>query len=321
MRLLLLLAVTLSSVGGWSEAQVVRQPPSSFAPTEVRLWPEGVELARPQVTGPERAYLVEPREYVAGRPWTVLENVLLPSMTIYRAQGQNTGAAIIVFPGGGYRILAIDLEGTEVCEAFVTRGITCAVLKYRVPGGGDMWEPSCSCRRVPDVPMALQDAQRAIAILRHSASTYGIDPSKVGVVGFSAGGHMVATISNVATRAYDRVDAADDLVVRPNFAIALYPGHLWSKRPNNFVLRTDTGTPFEVSKDTPPTLIIQAQDDPVDDIRHSVAYYLALRDAGVPTEMHLYAQGGHGFGVRRTADPITEWPTLAERWLHTAGVL
>lgn len=285
------------------------------------LWPEGVELAQPQVTGPERSYPVEPHEYVAGRPWTVLENVVTPSMTIYPAQGQNTGAAIVVFPGGGYRILAIDLEGTEICEAFVTRGITCAVLKYRVPGGGDMWDPSCGCRRVPDVPMALQDAQRAIALLRQSASTYGIDPNKVGVVGFSAGGHMVATVSNAATRAYDRVDAADDLEVRPNFAIALYPGHLWSGRPNDFTLRADTGTPLEVSADTPPTLIIQAQDDPVDDVRHSLSYYLALREAGVPTEMHLYAQGGHGFGVRRTDNPITEWPALAERWLHTTGVL
>src|SRR5262245_10299037 len=99
------------------------------APTEVMLWPEGVDLARPQVTGPERSYPVEPHEYIAGRPWTVLENVSLPSMTIYPAQGQNTGAAIVVFPGGGYRILAIDLEGTEICDAFVTRGITCAVLK------------------------------------------------------------------------------------------------------------------------------------------------------------------------------------------------
>lgn len=319
-RLFLSLAVALSAIGGCAE-QTARQPASRVAPTEVMLWPDGVELARPQVTGPERSYLVEPHEYVAGRPWTVLENVLTPSMTIYRAQGQNTGAAIVVFPGGGYRILAIDLEGTEICEAFVTRGITCAVLKYRVPGGGDMWEPSCRCRRVPEVPMALQDAQRAIAILRHSASTYGIDPAKVGVVGFSAGGHLVAAVSNVATRAYDRVDAADDSGVRPNFAIALYPGHLWSERSNDFVLRADTGTPLEVSANTPPTLIIQAQDDPVDDVRHSVAYYLALRGAGVPTEMHLYAQGGHGFGVRQTADPITEWPTLAVRWLHTTGVL
>lgn len=307
--------------GGCTDAQVAAPSPASSAPTEVALWPDDLVIAQPQVTGEERSYPVEPHEYVAGRPWTVLENVTRPSMTIYPAQGQNTGAAIVVFPGGGYRILAIDLEGTEICDAFVTRGITCVVLKYRVPGGGDMWDPSCRCRRVPDVPMALQDAQRAIALLRQRASDYGVDPNKVGVVGFSAGGHMVAVVSNTDMRAYDRVDDADDLSVRPNFAIALYPGHLWSDRGNDLTLRRDTGTPLNITAATPPTLIIQAQDDPVDDVRNSLAYYLALRDAGVETEMHVYAHGRHGFGVRRTDDPITAWPDLATSWLHTIGVV
>lgn len=321
MKSIVFLALALVLASGCTDAQVARPSPSSAAPAEVALWPDDLAIAQPQVTGEERSYPVEPHEYVAGRAWTVLENVTRPSMAIYPARGQNTGAAMVIFPGGGYRILAIDLEGTEICEAFVTRGITCVVLKYRVPGGGDMWDPSCRCRRVPDVPMALQDAQRAIALLRQRASDYGVDPNKVGVVGFSAGGHMVAVVSNTDERAYDRVDDADDLSVRPNFAIALYPGHLWSDRGNDLSLRRDTGTPLNVTAATPPTLIIQAQDDPVDDVRNSLAYYQALRDAGVETEMHLYAHGRHGFGVRRTDDPITAWPDLATSWLRTIGVL
>jgi acetyl esterase/lipase len=318
----ILLAVVFALISGCADDQVVAPETLSTSPEEIDLWPSNLEIARPQVTGEEHSYPVEPHEFVAGRSWTVLENVTRPSMTIYRPRAQNSGAAIVVFPGGGYRILAIDLEGTEICEAFVERGITCAVLRYRVPGGGDMWDATCRCRRVPEIPMALQDAQRAIALLRQRASDYGVDPDKVGVVGFSAGGHMVAVVSNTSSRAYDRVDAADDLSVRPNFAMALYPGHLWSEeRGNNLTLRTDTGTPLSVSADTPPTFIVQAQDDPVDDIRHSLTYYLALRDAGVDTEMHLYAHGRHGFGVRQTNDPITEWPTLAQRWLHTIGIL
>lgn len=323
MKSALLLAVAFAVVSGCTDAPRATQETVSASPEEVALWPNELEIARPQVTGEERSYPVEPHEFVAGRPWTVLENVTRPSMTIYPAQAQNTGAAIVVFPGGGYRILAIDLEGTEICEAFIARGITCAVLRYRVPGGGDMWDRTCRCRRVPEIPMALQDAQRAIALLRQRAADYGVDPNKVGVLGFSAGGHMVAVVSNANARAYDRVDAADDLSVRPNFAMALYPGHLWSEDYGNNLtrLRTDTGVPLSVSADTPPTFIVQAQDDPVDDIRNALIYYVALRDAGVDTEMHLYAHGRHGFGVRQTNDPITEWPALAERWLRTIGML
>jgi len=226
----------------------------------------------------------------------------------------------VVFPGGGYSILAIDLEGTEVCDWFTARGVTCVVLTYRVPRSGHGYDPVCRCGRAPPVPMALQDAQRAIGILRQRAAEFGVDPGKIGVLGFSAGGHLVTAVSNVTTRAYERVDAADDVSSRPDFAIALYPGHLW-QNGNRLEVRQDTGTPFTVSAQTPPTLIIQAQDDPVDDVRHALTYYMALREANVPTEMHLYAEGGHGFGVRRTDAPITAWPTLAERWLQTIGVL
>lgn len=321
MRAAILAVCAAMLVCGCTELQPAAVP--EVSPTEVRLWPETLTIARPNVTGPERSHAVEPHEYVAGRAWTVLENVTDPSMTIYPARGANTGVGIIVFPGGGYNILAIDLEGTEICDYFTSRGITCVVLKYRVPGSGHSWNQACRCRYVPPVPMALQDAQRAMRLFRQRAASFGVDPNKIGVVGGSAGGHMVATISNIPARAYDRVDDADDLSSVPNFAIALYPGHLWSDSGDDvrLRLRTDTGTPFTPTAATPPTLIIQAQDDPVDDVRHSLTYYMALREAGVPTELHLYAHGRHGFGVRQTDMPITHWPDLAGQWLITIGML
>jgi acetyl esterase/lipase len=243
-------------------------------------------------------------------------------MAIYPAHGRNTGVAIIVFPGGGYQALAIDLEGTEICDWLTARGITCVLLKYRVPGSGPWWDPRCNCRRIPEIPMALQDAQRAMALLRRRAAGLGVDPNRIGVIGFSAGGHLVAATSNAPARIYARVDEADDGNVRPNFGIALYPGHLWTGQdggPDRDKL--DLAADIRVSAATPPTFLLQAEDDPVDDVRQSLSYYLALREARVPTEMHLFAHGGHAFGLRRTDQPITEWPQLVERWLHTIGML
>lgn len=319
MRAAILALFAAALACGCADPQPAAVP--EISPTEIRLWPETLTIARPNVTGPERSYAVEPHEYVAGRAWTVLENVTDPSMTIYPAQGANTGVGVMVFPGGGYNILAIDLEGTEICDWLTSRGITCVVLKYRVPGSGHSWNHACRCRYVPPVPMALQDAQRAMRLFRQRAASFGVDPTKIGVVGFSAGGHLVAATSNISESAYDRVDDADDLSAVPNFAMALYPGHLWSDSGDTLRLRTDTGTPFTPTSATPPTLIIQAQDDPVDDVRHALTYYMALREAGVPTEMHLYAMGRHGFGVRRTEAPITHWTDLAEQWLVTIGML
>jgi acetyl esterase/lipase len=165
------------------------------------------------------------------------------------------------------------------------------------------------------VPLALQDAQRAIRLLRARAASLGIDPHRIGVLGFSAGGHMVAEISNAATRSYAAIDAADRQDSRPDFAMALYPGHLW-KKPD---LTLEPS--LRIAAACPPTFIVQAADDPTDDVRHSLTYYLALQQARIPVEMHLYAQGGHAFGVRRSAAPITAWPALAEKWLASLGVI
>lgn len=284
------------------------EPPGGAG--QVPLWPDTLAIARPDVSGPERVELGK-----GPRPATWVSNVTRPTMTIFRPKANTTGAAVLVFPGGGYMQLAIDLEGTEFCDWFTARGITCAVLKYRVPGSGHHWDKACRCHKLPEVPMALQDAQRAMVLLRARAKELGIDPGRIGVIGGSAGGHLVTAVSNADSMSYAPVDAADALDSRPNFAIALYPGHLWS------------GTGMEgysfnhVSKSAPPTFILQAQDDPVDDVRGSLVYFLALRQAGIPTEMHIYAHGGHGFGLRRTDQPITHWTDLAETWLSTIGIL
>lgn len=270
-------------------------------------------LARPEVTGPERVQVGKVPK--GGRLVTWVHDVTRPTIAIFRPRTNNTGAAVLVFPGGGYQALAIDLEGTEVCDWLTAKGITCAVLKYRVPGSGHHWNKACKCAKLPEVPMALQDAQRAMVLLRARAEELDIDPGKIGVLGTSAGGHLVTAVSNADSLSYLPVDAADSLGSRPNFGIVLYPGHLWSGTGLE-------GYPFNhVSKSAPPTFILHAQDDPVDDVRESLVYFLALQEAKIPTEMHIYAQGGHGFGLRRTEQPITHWTDLAETWLSTIGIL
>ena len=253
-------------------------------------------------------------ELVAGRPWVAIGRVSRPTMTVYSPREKNTDAAVVVFPGGGYQILAIDLEGTEVCDWLTSKGITCVLLKYRVPGEGRFPKSGA----YPNSPVALEDAQRTMGLVRLHAAEYHVDPHKLGVLGFSAGGHLVAAIStNFRKRLYPAVDAADKESCRPDFAVALYPGHMLEHTTKNFQLN-----PYvPVSRETPPQFIVQAEDDNVDTINNSLVYYIALRNAGVPVEMHLYAHGRHAFGLRRTKFPITHWPELAEIWLGTIGMI
>jgi acetyl esterase/lipase len=238
-------------------------------------------------------------------------------MTVYAPSGENTGAAVVVFPGGGYQVLAIDLEGTEVCDWLTSRGITCVLLKYRVPNSGMHWDAQCKCQVNPKAPTALQDAQRTVGLVRLHAREWHVDPHKIGVLGFSAGGHLVADIStHFDKRLYSPVDAADKESCRPDFAVALYPGHLWISK-KGFELNPS----IRATHNTPPTFLLQAENDNVDSINNSLVYYVALKKAGVPVEMHSYAQGGHAFGLRRTEFPITAWPQLVETWLRTIGMI
>jgi acetyl esterase/lipase len=244
-----------------------------------------------------------------------VDNVSRPTMTVYAPKGKNTGAAIVVFPGGGYRILAIDIEGTEVCDWLTSAGITCVLLKYRVPNSGMHGDGRRQVK--PKAPMALEDAQRTVGLVRFHAAEYHIDTHKIGVLGFSAGGHLAADIStHFEKRLYPAVDAADKESCRPDFAVVLYPGHLWISK-QRFELNPDV----PVTRQTPPTFLLQAENDPVDNINNSLVYYIALKNAEVPVEMHLYAEGKHAFGLRRTTFPITRWPDLVETWLGTIGMI
>src|SRR6059036_3635407 len=214
----------LFSLAGPCAAQIAWQP--SPGHTQVPIWPGVIPDARP-VEGPEVSGTVVDvaggKRLVGGRPWVYVDRVSRPTMTVYSPEGSNTGAAVVVFPGGGYNVLAIDLEGTEACDWLTSQGITCVLLKYRVTDVG----PYPKSGPYPESPMALEDAQRAIGLVRLHAPEWNIDPHKIGVLGFSAGGHLVAAISNhFEQRLYPAVDAADKESCRPDFAVAIYPGHL-----------------------------------------------------------------------------------------------
>lgn len=284
----------------------VWQPSPGHA--QVPIWPGAAPDAQP-VPGPE---YVTNFLTATGKPWACECNVARPTMTVYPPNGKNTGVAVVVFPGGGYNCLAIDLEGTEICDWLTSKGITAVLLKYRVPT--PKWGPFRTS------PMALDDAQRTLGLVRFRAADWQIDPHKIGVIGFSAGGHLVAaTSTHFDQRLYPAVDAADKESCRPDFAIACYPGHLWDDGEDRQSFKLNPNVP--VTHHTPPTFLLQAESDPVDNINNSLVYYIGLKDAGVPVEMHLYAEGGHGFGLRRTQLPITEWPGLVEKWLGTIGVI
>ncbi len=243
---------------------------------------------------------------VDGRRLIRLGGISNPTITIYRPPSQrDTGAAVVVFPGGGYRILALDLEGTEVCEWLNSIGVTGVLLKYRVPSQQDQRYAA-----------PLQDAQRAVGIVRRRAKELGLDPARIGVLGFSAGSHLAAAVSNnFDKRTYPRVDDADDESCRPDFAVLIYPAYLSVKEENDRI-----STELPVSVRTPPTFLIQTEDDGVR-VENTLFYYLALKNAKVPAEAHLYAEGGHGYGLRATDKAVTGWPKLAERWLRGLKVI
>ncbi len=285
-------------------AQKPSWPPSTAHQT-IPLWPNGAPGAPTNL--PPEADMTTPKDnLVAGRPVIRLGNVTNPTLTLYPPRTNNTGAAVVVFPGGAYRILAIDLEGTEVCSWLNSKGITCVLVKYRVPGTGPY----------PKSPAALEDAQRAAGIVRSHAADWHIDPHRVGVLGFSAGAHLAAALStHFDHRLYEPVDAADELSCRPDFAVIVYPGYL-AVADKNFAPNPD----IPVTSQTPPSFILQAEDDPVH-VENAMVYFQALKSAKVPAELHIYAQGGHGYGLRRTALPITTWPRRVETWLQTIHML
>ncbi len=244
---------------------------------------------------------------IAGKPVIRLGNVSVPTITLFPAPAdKNTGAAVVVVPGGGYQILAMDLEGTEVCAWLNSIGVNAVLLKYRVP-------PAAG---VPRFEAPLQDAQRALGITRQHAKEWNIDPQRVGVLGFSAGGDLAAVLSSrFNLRAYPAIDEADKLSCRPDFSILIYPAYLTASAESE-----QLAPEIKISANTPPTFLVQTEDDPIH-MENSLFYYLALKRAKVPAELHLYSKGGHGYGLRRTEMTVTTWPARAEDWLRSSGQL
>lgn len=278
------------------------------------IWPNGAPDMEGVDVPPESVLTRRTPEAVDGDYSQAVFDVSEPTMTVFPARGRNTGAAIVVFPGGGFRAVVVTLEGTEICNWIAARGITCILSKYRVPRSNHYFDEELGRAVTPEVPRALQDAQRTIRLVRSRADELRIDPDKIGVMGFSAGGYLVAQTSNILEPTYAPVDAIDQVSSRPDFAIAFFPGHICRR---GGVFAPD----LTVTSQAPPTFLIAAWDDPTNEICNSTLYARALDQAGVPAEVHLFSTGGHAFGLRRDHSPDTVWPGLVETWLRERGVL
>jgi acetyl esterase/lipase len=271
----------------------------------IPLWPDGTPEPA-HVPGPEYDPTTGANRIVSGKVTVRVTNVSKPDLAIYLADpSKNTHVAAVVFPGGGYDHLAYNIEGTEVCDWLNSIGVNCAVLKYRVPEKG----------RFPDNPEDLEDAQQAMRIMRSHTSEWHIDPEKIGVVGFSAGGNLAALLSKNFNYQGAHVPPST-VTAKPDFQMVIYPGGLRQRGDE-----TKLDPSFQPGPDTPPTLLVQAENDTTAHVETSLVYFQALKDAKIPAELHIYTLGGHGFGLRPTDLPIAQWPNLAEIWLRTIHML
>lgn len=272
----------------------------------ILIWPQGAPGEKGGI-GEEKDMTKPTDRPTLGKAVIRIGNVSQPSITIFRPRKEiETGAAVVVCPGGGYNILAWDLEGTEVCEWLNSIGVTGVLLKYRVPK-----RPGLE-KHVPP----LQDAQRAFGLVRHRTKDFGIDTRRIGILGFSAGGHLSAVACNqFEKRTYETIDDADKESCRPDFAILVYPAYLTIKEQGDKI-----APELNVTANTPPTFLAQTEDDGVRP-ESSLFYFLALKNAKVPAELHLYPSGGHGYGLRPSANNVSSWPKRAEEWMRAMGVL
>jgi acetyl esterase/lipase len=240
----------------------------------------------------------------------MITNVTKPTITVYRpAKDKDTGAAVIICPGGGYWNLYWELEGEEVAQWLNSLGVTGIILKYRVPRRPD--EPQGEPARRP-----LQDAQRAVSLVRGRAKEWGIDPERIGIIGFSAGGHLaIATATSFEKRTYEPIDAIDKISCRPDFAIPIYSGYLKAKD------KDELAPGLSIPKRTPPVFLAHGGDDIVSPPEHSVLMYLTLKKAGVPAELHVYAKATHDFGVRKNDNPCSTWTEACATWMRHQGFL
>ena len=273
---------------------------------EIPLWPGQAPGEKGEI-GEERDMTKPSEGKVSGKSVIRLGNVSKPSITLYRPPAaKDTGAAVLVCPGGAYQILALDLEGTEVCDWLNSMGVTGVLLKYRVPKRAGLEKHTA----------ALQDAQRALGLVRHRASEWGLNPHRLGVLGFSAGGHLAAALSHeTPQRSYPEVDEADKVSCRPDFTVLIYPAYLAIKENGDNI-----APEVAVTTNTPPTFIAMTEDDPVR-AENALFYALALKQAKIPVELHLYPAGGHGYGLRHSSNLVTTWPDRAADWMRSRGFL
>jgi acetyl esterase/lipase len=281
-------------------------------PLVVELWPGKV----PDETGnlgPERSLMspkLDRKQVEVTEPTKMLTNVSRPSLTIYRpAKDKDTGTAVLICPGGGYWNLYWQLEGEEVAAWLNSFGVTGMILKYRVPRrpddvrGEPAWRP-------------LQDAQRAVSLVRSKAAEWGINPKQIGMIGFSAGGHLaIATATSFEKRTYPAADDVDKVSCRPDFAILAYSGYLKAKD------KDELSPALHVPAGTPPVFLAHGGDDIISPPQHSIVMYLALKRAGVPAELHVYATAAHDFGVRPSDHPCSTWTQSCAAWLRHQGFL
>jgi acetyl esterase/lipase len=281
-------------------------------PVVVELWPGKVPDEAGDV-GAEKVHMspkLDRKQVEVTESTRLVTNVSKPTLTIYRpAKDKDVGAAVVICPGGGYWNLYWQLEGEEVAAWLNSLGVTGIILKYRVPRRPD--EPKGEPARRP-----LQDAQRAVRLVRSKAKEWGIDPKKIGIVGFSAGGHLaIATATSFEKRTYEAMDDVDKLSSRPDFAILCYPGYLKAKD------KDELAPGLAVPEGTPPVFLAHGGDDLISSPEHSVVMYQALRRAGVPAELHVYAGAAHDFGVRPSDRPCSTWTRSCADWMRHQGFL
>jgi len=270
------------------------------APLVVPVWP-GEAPGETGAIPPEKA------ETAKDKPPSItrISNVSKPTLHVFKPDpSKDTGTAVVICPGGGHRILAWDLEGTEIAQWFNERGVTGIVLKYRVPA------------RDKDVPFkaAVRDAQRAMSLTRARAKEWGIDPKKVGILGFSAGGEVATLTTLFDTRTYDKVDAVDETSHRPDFACLIYPAYLVTKDSSRLQDHV------KVTPGTPPVFLAHTHDDPVTPLS-SALLYVELKKNKIPSELHIVDRGGHGYGLRPSPNNATRWPQRLEEWMAVNGWL
>ncbi len=293
-KTLFLVATCLFS-SNWGNASIAQE-------ITLKLWPG----AAPHETGEFGPETIIPNR-PGGKQALRITQVVEPTLSVFRpSKAADTGCAVVICPGGAYRHLAFDLEGTEIAKWFNTIGVTAIVLKYRVPRRSE----------TEIQPAPLSDVQRAIRIARSNAKKWGIDSQRIGVMGFSAGGHLAVMAATHWDRpTYDRIDETDEIDCRPNFLIPVYPAYLVDRKDSSRLVDD-----VRVTEQTPPSFIVVAEDD-ADRAVGAALLFIALKKAKVVSELHIYSKGGHGYGLRPSELPVSSWPRRCHDWMKTSGLL